>query len=194
MTFSHSSGDPFCLPETGGRAKRRGYDKRWKTENNIPPPELRSSVQRRTGECSPQRVQNDIQSFFWRPSSPPILEGQRKTPSPTFSPWDRGSTRRGRGYDINGNVKTQNEKLLGHTPSALRARHPYLRGTKETENGNLRVSESRSIVVTRQPCPKNESKTYIIIIAVNAKPLFFKFFLPIKSKFILNIFYTKKFK
>ena len=35
-----------------------------KRKTNIPPPELRSSVQRRTEKCSPQRVQKHIQCFF----------------------------------------------------------------------------------------------------------------------------------
>ena len=35
-----------------------------KLKTNIPPPELCSSVQRRTEECSPQRVQKHIQCFF----------------------------------------------------------------------------------------------------------------------------------
>ena len=40
----------------------------------IPPP-LRF-IQRRNEYCEPQKAQNDIQSFFLRPSSPACLRGR----------------------------------------------------------------------------------------------------------------------
>ena len=73
---------------------------------HYPPPPLRLT-QRRTGECDPQRTQNDIQSFFQRPSSPPVSGGQFASAMIVFrftfvtnSPPETGGVpRRGEGVD-----------------------------------------------------------------------------------------------
>ena len=69
---TYSTPETGVVPEGGGGGQFSPF-----RLYHPPPPSLRSSlrVQRRNGYCSPQRAQNDIQSFFFRPSSPPCLRG-----------------------------------------------------------------------------------------------------------------------